>query len=180
VFVARSIDRNDTESAEEIDVFARPPFVSPSALTDFALPFYQDEAQEIASTRLPPATKISLFPTRELMMSKVTPVESTRETAVAPVEQPQPQQTVDAPAPPQPQPSRGLEGELVSLLETVIHSQQSVNHLYLLSSHIFYIDRLFAGAARPTGADAGGAETRRARACTANGVAKAKHIYNIM
>lgn len=102
-------------------------------------------SENIEVEGVPSVARVQLFPTRELVMSKICRVEDEKpEPDIDPVEPVVPASPLVASLAPvqqvteSSQPSRGLESDLVSLLETVIQSQ----HESLQSQQALVIEAL--------------------------------------
>ena len=142
-------ETNNSSSSSHDNIFIKPPFLiqaRPSHTNttgdhhrDIANDHNNnDDNDDDDSAKLTPLQSkvVNIFPTRELMMSRVTVVKPEPDPTL------EADKTADSSPPPtpsisEPQPApaatsieRGLEGELVSLLGTVIQSQQTVNKFF--------------------------------------------------
>jgi hypothetical protein len=149
------------------DVFSRPPYTKKrsTVVANFDSVGVQDEDLPLPTS----VGKVHLFPTRELVMSKVMRIEdgsnAKDEPPAAPQSNPAPAPVLQQVSPvveDQVPPSRGLEGDLVSLLETVIqtqhesmqsqqalviealrHREHATVHIYLVLVSFFNFSQLF-------------------------------------
>ena len=137
---------SSNSSSSHDNVFQKPPFLIQARPThnndnnhhrDIAIDEDNDGNDDGHAKLSPLQSKaVNIFPTRELMMSRVTIVkpepDPNLEAEKTDDSSPLPLPSISEPPPPAATSAieRGLEGELVSLLGTVIQSQQTVNTFF--------------------------------------------------